>query len=91
MGARGFSNNLAETAATASQSKAGGLQTSLRGCEKSQDGAQLITASANVEAKMQVPKETTAGATVALQSGQNKHLSEFMRLWGYWKTTESSI
>lgn len=91
MGTRGFSNNLAETTATASQSKAGGLQTSLRGCEKSQDGAQLITASANVEAKMQVPKETTAGATVALQSGQNKYLSEFMRLWGSWKTMESSI
>ena len=75
----------------ASRSKAGGLQTSLRGCEKSQDGAQLITASANLEAKMQVPEEMPAGATVALQSGQNKHLSEFMRLGDYWKTMESSI
>lgn len=31
-----------------------------------------------------------ARATDALQSGQNKHLSEFMRLWGYWQTMESS-
>lgn len=40
---------------------------------------------------MQVPKETMAGAITALWNGQNKRLSEFTRLWGYWKTMESSI
>lgn len=30
---------------------------------------------------MQVPKATTARATIAVQSGQNKHLSELMKLW----------
>lgn len=67
---------------------------SLRGCEKHQDTAQFITGSGKADAKMQVPKEMNAeaaGATVALQSGQNKHLSGFMRLWGYWETMESSI
>lgn len=87
----GFRNNLVETTATMNWSKARGLQTSLRGWKKSQDEATLVFASANVEAKMQVPKETTAGAIVALWHGQNKHLSEFMRLWGYGKTMESSI
>lgn len=98
VGTRGFTENLVETAATANRSKAGGLQTSLRGCKKSQHGAQLITASAKVEAKKHVPKPfckpkcnaTTARATVALQSGQNEHLNEFMRPWGYWKTMESN-
>lgn len=52
VGTRGFGSNLA-----ANLSEAGGLQTSLRGCEKSQSGALLIT---SLEANTQEPKERTA-------------------------------
>lgn len=57
VGTHGFSNNLAETAVVESWSKAGRLQTSVRGSEKSQDGAQLTTASANLEAKRKCLKK----------------------------------
>lgn len=81
VGTQGFSNSLAETTATVIWGKARSLQMLLKGCEKSQDGDKLITASANLGAKMRAPKATPARATVAVQSGQNKHLSEFMKLW----------
>lgn len=56
-----------------SWSKARDLQTSLRGWDKEEeDEATLVFASANVEAKMQVPKETMAGAIIALWNGQNR-------------------